>query len=77
MTPEEFTKQTPLVKTLILIDQINRVIERCDDNIITKNSWVQATFRGLAERLEELATDLIPLDFDLMLKEIEEGKPKQ
>jgi hypothetical protein len=32
--------------------------ERCEENILLSGTWVQDTFEGIADRLEEIVEDL-------------------
>ena len=58
MSPEEL-RALPIRQRLTELERtVRSQAERCKENMLLSGTWVQGTFEGIADRLEEILVDL-------------------
>jgi hypothetical protein len=58
-TPQQYKKLPPMQKLIALADALETSVEACNRNMLLKDTWVQDTLAGTAERLRELYLELL------------------
>jgi hypothetical protein len=59
LTPKQYEKLSPRLKLIVLAQALETLVEACNQNMLLKDTWVQDTFAGTAERLRELYLELL------------------
>jgi hypothetical protein len=56
---KQYKKLSVPEKLLALADTMEVTARRCTENLLIKDTWVQESFQGTADRLRELHAELI------------------